>query len=148
MLEELSKRDHSGEEPAPGVGDPLKELSDANVDRNDSEQNLEGNVGSQLIYIDDHETHKTVSDDLISSDKGKPAAKSLDGLEEIVKSPEASNDELPSREEIIDELAHIIEAIIFASDEPLSVGTIKSVLDASHTFGRVNPDMIVSRIDA
>jgi segregation and condensation protein B len=52
------------------------------------------------------------------------------------------------REEVLDELAHIIEAIIFASDEPINVATIKSVLDAVHTFGRINPDVIVERINA
>ena len=59
----------------------------------------------------------------------------------------SENNEASAREETIDELAHVIEAIIFASDEPLSVGTIKSVLDAAHTFGRLNSDMIISRIN-
>jgi len=65
--------------------------------------------------------------------------------------PDENNEEIengPSKEEIIDDLAHIIEAIIFASDEPLPVSQIKSVLDAAHTFGRVNPDVIVARIEA
>ncbi len=78
-----------------------------------------------------------------------PVTNSLDGLEEIVKPQEAQNGEEPvQKDETIDDLAHIIEAIIFASDEPLNIGTLKSVLDASHTFGRVHPDMIVSRINA
>ncbi len=72
----------------------------------------------------------------------------LDGLDEIVKlGEENNNSEISLKEEVVDDLAHIIEAIIFASDEPLSVGTIKSVLDAAHTFGRINPDMIVARIN-
>ncbi len=74
---------------------------------------------------------------------------SLEGLDEIVSPSEASeNDDIPPKEGDIDELAHIIEAIIFASDEPLNAGTIKSVLDAAHTFGRINQDMITSRINA
>ncbi len=71
------------------------------------------------------------------------------------KVPDISNElvetdpgELPEREETADELAHVIEAIIFASDEPLPPLTIKSVLDAAHTFGRVSTDSIVSRIRA
>jgi len=71
----------------------------------------------------------------------------LDGLDEIVKHEEEP-DGTSGKEEILDDLAHIIEAIVFASDEPLNVGMIKSALDASHTFGRVNPDMIVQRINA
>ena len=71
------------------------------------------------------------------------------GQEEVVSSEETGGDEEPEvREEVVDDLAHIIESIIFASDEPLSVPTIKSVLDAAHTFGRVNPDMITSRVSA
>ncbi|MGO9481112.1 MAG: SMC-Scp complex subunit ScpB [Candidatus Kryptoniota bacterium] len=74
---------------------------------------------------------------------------SLDGLDEIVKPDDEKDDsELSPKEGVVDDLAHIIEAILFASDEPLNAGTIKSVLDAAHTFGRVNPDMIVARIDA
>jgi segregation and condensation protein B len=88
----------------------------------------------------------------------EPMADSLIGLsaaggilseEGIVKSQEMPDNEEPfSKDETIDDLAHIIEAIIFASDEPLNIGSLKSVLDASHTFGRINPDMIVSRINA
>ncbi len=52
------------------------------------------------------------------------------------------------REEVVDDLAHIIEAIIFASDEPLPTATIKTVLDVARTFGRVHPDMITSRVAA
>ncbi len=75
-----------------------------------------------------------------------PAA--VDG-EGIVSGEETGGDEEPEvREEVVDDLAHIIESIIFASDEPLPVSTIKSVLDAAHTFGRVNPDMITSRVNA
>lgn len=73
---------------------------------------------------------------------------SLDGLDQIVRPGEESSLEVSPKEEVVDDLAHIIEAIIFASDEPLNVGTIKSVLDAAHTFGRINPDMIVARINA
>ncbi len=74
---------------------------------------------------------------------------SLDGLDEIVAADENLGDEETAlREEVVDDLAHILESIIFASDEPLSVATIKSVLDAAHTFGRVNPDMITGRIGA
>ncbi len=73
------------------------------------------------------------------------AGATLNGLEEIVTD---NGEEVEVREEVVDDLAHIIESIIFASDEPLSVATIKSVLDAAHTFGRVNPDMITARINA
>lgn len=75
-------------------------------------------------------------------------SRSLDGHDETVDHSEKSDGEesLP-RGETVDELAHIIEAIIFASDEPLSVGTIKSVLDSAHTFGRINPDMVIARIN-
>ncbi|OYV87887.1 MAG: SMC-Scp complex subunit ScpB [Ignavibacteriae bacterium 37-53-5] len=73
------------------------------------------------------------------------AGATLNGLEEIVT---GNGEEVEVREEVVDDLAHIIESIIFASDEPLSVATIKSVLDAAHTFGRVNPDMITARITA
>jgi len=89
---------------------------------------------------------------------GDSMAESLTGLfgadgllseEDIVKPEDIpDSDEAVSKDEKIDDLAHIIEAIIFASDEPLNIGTLKSVLDASHTFGRINPDMIVSRINA
>jgi segregation and condensation protein B len=86
--------------------------------------------------------------DSVSAGK-KSVEAALDGLEEIVNPSEESKDEEPvPREESADELAHIIEAILFASDEPLGIATIKSVLDASHTFGRVNPEAIVSRINA
>jgi segregation and condensation protein B len=81
--------------------------------------------------------------------KEEPVTNPLDGLEEIVNPPDNSeNGELAPKEESIDDLAHIIEAILFASDEPLSIGTLKSVLDASRTFGRINPDKIISRIAA
>lgn len=73
------------------------------------------------------------------------AGVTLNGLEEIVT---GNDEEVEVREEVVDDLAHIIESIIFASDEPLSVATIKSVLDAAHTFGRVNPDMITARMTA
>jgi len=56
--------------------------------------------------------------------------------------------EFEIKEGVVDDLAHIIEAIVFASDEPLSVATIRSVLDAAHAFGRINPDMITSRVAA
>ncbi len=73
----------------------------------------------------------------------------LAGPEDVTPEAEDSSEEiLEVREEVVDDLAHIIEAIIFASDEPLPVATIKSVLDAAHTFGRVNPDMIVARVAA
>ncbi len=73
----------------------------------------------------------------------------LDDLEEIVGEGENGSEvENPAREEVVDDLAHIIESIVFASDEPLPVAAIKSVLDAAHTFGRVNPDMITARISA
>ncbi len=79
----------------------------------------------------------------------EPENRTLEGLDEIVSGEETGGEEEPEvREEVVDDLAHIIESIIFASDEPLSVATIKSVLDAAHTFGRVNPDMITSRIAA
>ncbi len=78
-----------------------------------------------------------------------PVGTTLEGIQEIVDASEdgeASEAEL--REEAVDELAHIIEAIIFASDEPLTANTIKSVLDASHTFGRLNVDVISARVAA
>jgi segregation and condensation protein B len=74
----------------------------------------------------------------------------LDGIEEIVagETNGEAGSESVVREEVVDDLAHIIESIIFASDEPLPVATIKSVLDVAHTFGRVHPDMITARINA
>ena len=79
----------------------------------------------------------------------RPATNPLDGLDEIVDAPGLSDTDEPApKEESVDELAHIIEAVLFASDEPLNIGTIKSVLEASHAFGRVNPDAIVLRINA
>jgi segregation and condensation protein B len=99
-----------------------------------------------------NENHAHTVDSTIKEsnrDHRESSANSLDGLDEIVKGKEESDNlELLPKDETVDELAHIIEAIIFASDEPLNIGTIKSVLDASHTFGRINPDMIVARIDA
>lgn len=81
--------------------------------------------------------------------QGEPVDNILDGIEEIVKSDdEIDRVEFSQKEEVVDDLAHIIEAVIFASDEPLNVGTIKSVLEAAHTFGRINVDMIAARIDA
>ncbi|MCL5268067.1 MAG: SMC-Scp complex subunit ScpB [Bacteroidetes bacterium] len=87
-----------------------------------------------------------------NSDEEKKAElvdRTLDGIGEIVKADEeVEGAEADLREESVDELAHIIEAIVFASDEPLTANTIKSVLDASHTFGRLNADMISDRINA
>lgn len=82
-------------------------------------------------------------------EKAELVDNTLDGIAEIVKSDEeAEGREAEVREEAVDELAHIIEAIIFASDEPLTANTIKSVLDASRTFGRLNLDMISDRVNA
>ena len=82
-------------------------------------------------------------------EKAELADNTLDGIAEIVKSDEeAEGREAEVREDVVDELAHIIEAIIFASDEPLTANTIKSVLDASRTFGRLNLDMISDRVNA
>ncbi len=97
-----------------------------------------------------------VNDDVINNGRveetmaePESAESPLDGLAEIVAGEEdAAAEEAGFREEVVDELAHIIEAIVFASDEPLPAATIKSVLDAAHTFGRVNPDMITARIGA
>ncbi len=61
---------------------------------------------------------------------------------------EIESDEVSEKEEIIDEVAHVIEAVVFASDEPITPLTIKSVLEAARTYGRVNVDSIVSRIRA
>lgn len=94
--------------------------------------------------VEEAAEQEEVSDQVID----EPGENTLEGLEEIV-SEEDGGDEVPEvREEVVDDLAHIIESIIFASDEPLPVATIKSVLDAAHTFGRVNPDMITARIGA
>ncbi len=81
--------------------------------------------------------------------EAQEAGSSLEGLGEITEEDEAEGtEESRQREEVVDDLAHIIESIVFASDEPLPVSTIKSVLDAARTFGRVNPDMITGRISA
>ncbi|MCL4511429.1 MAG: SMC-Scp complex subunit ScpB [Bacteroidetes bacterium] len=106
-------------------------------------------------------TDLTPEPELVNENRSKEAAdenarnpeeqvdSTLDGLEEIVKpDDESENEETLLKEEVVDDLAHIIESIIFASDEPLTIGTIKSVLDAAHTFGRVNADMITARIHA
>ncbi len=79
----------------------------------------------------------------------QPTHSTLEGIEEIVKAEEETDSgELSTKEDVADGLAHIIEAVIFASDEPLNVSTIKSVLEAAHTFGRINVDMITARIAA
>ncbi len=79
----------------------------------------------------------------------EPVELSTEGADGATADDEAEGiEENLQREEVVDDLAHIIESIVFASDEPLPVGTIKSVLDAAHTFGRVNANAIIGRINA
>lgn len=121
----------------------------------DSGSDLEMNAADQVISTGAHLAEENNGNEAADekqpgevSSATEPVVNSLDGLAEIVNLSDGSeNNEASFKEETIDELAHVIEAIIFASDEPLSVGTIKSVLDAAHTFGRVNPEMIISRIN-
>jgi segregation and condensation protein B len=132
-----------------------KENGNTHNDGDNSEPDLEMNAPDQVMNTETHLAEEDNGNEAADekqlgevSSAAEPVVNSLDGLAEIVNLSDASeNNEASSREETIDELAHIIEAIIFASDEPLSVGTIKSVLDAAHMFGRLNPDMIISRIN-
>jgi segregation and condensation protein B len=55
---------------------------------------------------------------------------------------------LEQHEEIVDEFAHVVEALVFASDEPLSANIIKNILDSARTFGRVTVEAITGRIKA
>lgn len=172
-MSEINSRDENLEQPARNTEDVSKELGDANVedtqkpeaqrsdevhnDGDNSEPNREVNMSEEAASTQapmpeednngNHVSEEKSSEPLPSGEES--VANSLDGLEEIVKPEEVSgSEELAQKDETIDDLAHIIEAIIFASDEPLNIGTLKSVLDASHTFGRVNPDTIISRINA
>ena len=133
------------------------DIKDTQSDQHNLESNLDANV---MGNKDDTHTMMQPTaegeDGRAKDGQKEPPLSSLIGLDEIMKDVEESsagsetnNDlELSSKEEVVDDLAHIIEAIIFASDEPLSVSTIKSVLDAAHTFGKVKPDMVMARIDA
>ncbi len=137
-MPEFENRDENLEEAARNLEDTSKELAERNSWKNQSP----GMRMPDTAGIGEENSGQ-------NSSEQKSAANSLDGLEEIVKPQDVQDDdELTSKDETIDDLAHIIEAIIFASDEPLNIGTLKSVLDASHTFGRVKPDMIISRINA
>jgi segregation and condensation protein B len=151
-MPEFDSRDENPEEAAHNMEDLQREPTEGNSEENQSpEAPSFGAVDSGEGNSNQH-FEANVSENIPSpqhpSEEGS-VANSLDGLEEIVKPQEVqNNDEASEKDEAIDDLAHIIEAIIFASDEPLNIGTLKSVLDASHTFGRVNPDMIISRINA
>lgn len=126
----------AGKEVFPDV--PVEEGSELRVET----ENGEGSAG---VNGSEGETSQTISDSEASPDD---AGSSLEGME-ITGSGEAEgSEESLQREEVVDDLAHIIESIVFASDEPLPVSTIKIVLDAARTFGRVNPDMITGRINA
>ena len=123
---------------------------DVQADRGNSESNIEMNEikeddPSEAMAPANREDDKEHD----AGDRDEPSPNSLDGVAEIVK-PDEDDDkaETSPKEEVVNDLAHIIEAVIFASDEPLNVSTIKSVLDAAHTFGRLNPDMIAARINA
>lgn len=118
-------------------GDRKEELSD--IERPTSEGGSRGERESA-------EVGQNAPPALVADQPGKT---SLDGVEELAADDEEEGTAASlRREEVVDDLAHILESILFASDEPLPVGTIKSVLDAARTFGRVNPDMIVGRINA
>ncbi len=104
-------------------------------------------VSEEIAPIQDSaEQEEQAEEEVPSADAAMPSQVEQ---EDSVSGEETGGDEQPEvREEVVDDLAHIIESIIFASDEPLPISTIKSVLDAAHTFGRVNPDMITSRVNA
>ncbi|HEY9166820.1 MAG TPA: SMC-Scp complex subunit ScpB [Candidatus Kryptonia bacterium] len=107
--------------------------------------------GDELTGGDEHRNILENTESVSTPEKteNEQAAASLSGLDQIVNAETGSTSEaVQSRDEVIDELAHIIEAVIFASDEPIPASQIKTVLDASHAFGRVNPDAITARIDA
>ncbi len=125
---------------------PASESDDEQTDPEEDEEPVEG--GEEPEQGDEEPVESSEESSPEEEKSADLVDKTLDGIEEIVKSEEDVEASEAGKEGSVDELAHVIEAIVFASDEPLTANTIKSVLDAAHTFGRLNVDMISDRINA
>lgn len=108
---------------------------------NENTRDINIKITSSSVKLDDEEKGENI-----------PSVRGADLVQDATNSDNSLLDEIVedsrSHEEIVDEFAHIVEAMIFASDEPISVNMIKNILDSDRTFGRVSIDAVIGRIRA